>query len=92
MYRLMYDRISIKNAIPVVDEKRLIRMDDYEMKSEVQKQILSLWENVSESNIKDIADIDEYWKEFYEIFGFGIEGVDYDADVDIQINIPSITL
>lgn len=91
MYRLMHDRIGAKGEIPV-DEKRLIRMDDYEMKNEVQEEILHCWDSVSENNIKDIADIDEYWKEFYEIFGFGIEGVDYEADVDIQVNIPSIIL
>ncbi len=89
MYRLMHDRIGAKGNVPV-DENRLVRMDDYEMKDEVQKEILKCWNSVSESNIKDIADIDGYWKEFYEIFGFGIDGTDYNADVDIQIGIPSI--
>lgn len=89
MYRLMCSRICAEGGIPV-DEKRLIRLDDYEMKDEVQKEIARLWESVSEDNIKEIADIEGYWKEFYEIFGFGIEGVDYDADVDIQAGIPSI--
>lgn len=39
----------------------------------------------------EVADIDEYWKEFYEIFGFKIAGVDYDADCDIQVQIPSLS-
>lgn len=89
MYRLMCSRICAEGGIPV-DEKRLIRLDDYEMKDEVQKEVARLWESVSEDNIKEIADIEGYWKEFYEIFGFGIEGVDYNADVDIQAGIPSI--
>ena len=89
MYRLM-ERISASGNIPV-DENRLIRMDDYEMKEEVQNEIIKLWESVSEDNIKEVADIDGYWKEFYEIFGFGIEGVDYGADVEIQVDIPSLT-
>lgn len=91
MYRLMHDRISKEGGV-FVDEKRLVRMDDYEMKSEVQEEILKLWNSVSESNINDIADIDGYWKDFYEIFGFEVDGTDYDADVDIQVNIPSISL
>ncbi len=89
MYRLMCSRICAEGGVPV-DEKRLIRLDDYEMKDEVQKEVARLWESVSEDNIKEVADIEGYWKEFYEIFGFGIEGVDYDADVDIQAGIPSI--
>lgn len=89
MYRLMCSRICAEGGVPV-DEKRLIRLDDYEMKDEVQKEVVRLWESVSEDNIKEVADIEGYWKEFYEIFGFGIEGVDYDADVDIQAGIPSI--
>lgn len=89
MYRLMCSRICAEGGVPV-DEKRLIRLDDYEMKDEVQKEVARLWDSVSEDNIKEIADIEGYWKEFYEIFGFGIEGVDYDADVDIQAGISSI--
>ena len=38
----------------------------------------------------EVADIDEYWKEFYEIFGFKIDGVDYGMDCDIQVQIPSL--
>lgn len=89
MYRLMCSRICAEGGVPV-DENHLIRLDDYEMKKEVQQEVARLWENVSEDNIKEVADIDGYWKEFYEIFGFGIEGVDYSADVDIQTGIPSI--
>ncbi|MFG6393637.1 MAG: trans-2-enoyl-CoA reductase family protein [Lachnospiraceae bacterium] len=89
MYRLLCGRICAGGKVPA-DENRLIRMDDYEMKEDVQNEIIKLWEDVSEDNIKEIADIDGYWKEFYEIFGFGIEGVDYNADVEIQTDIPSL--
>ena len=41
-------------------------------------------------NLTEVADIDEYWKEFYEIFGFKIDGVDYGMDCDIQVQIPSL--
>lgn len=68
----------------------MIRVDDYEMKPEVQEAVAKLWDKVSKDNIKEIADLDGYWDEFYEIFGFGIDGVDYDADVAIQIPIPSL--
>lgn len=88
MYRLFGERLS-QDKVPV-DENRLIRMDDYEMKTEVQEAVEKLWKEVTPENLKEIADIDGYWKGFYEIFGFNIEGVDYDADVDIQGMIPSL--
>lgn len=88
MYRLVHDRVCKEQV--VTDEKRLIRMDDYEMKPEVQAAVAELWSKVSEDTIQEIADLDGYWQEFYEIFGFRIEGVDYAADVDIQGGIPSL--
>lgn len=89
MYRLIHDRLC-QPEVPT-DENRLIRMDDYEMKPEVQQAVAELWDKVSADNINELADIDEYWQEFYEIFGFRVEGVDYDADVDIQMEIPSLS-
>ena len=88
MYRMLHDRVCQDTV--VTDDKRLIRMDDYEMKAEVQQAVADLWKTVSKENIKEIADIDGYWQDFYEIFGFRIDGVDYDADVDIQKGIPSL--
>lgn len=88
MYRLVHDRICCKE-VPT-DSDRLIRVDDYEMKPEVQEAVGKLWKEVTKDNINEIGDVDGYWDAFYEIFGFRIEGVDYDADVDIQTMIPSL--
>lgn len=89
MYRLVHDRLYAAEGV-ITDENRLIRMDDYEMKPEVQKTVADIWQDISSENLADVTDIDGYWQEFYEIFGFHIDGVDYDADVDIQIGIPSL--
>lgn len=89
MYRLLHDRLCLAD-VPT-DAAGLIRMDDYEMKPEVQQAVAKLWDKVSADNINELADIDEYWQEFYEIFGFRIEGVDYEADVNIQLGIPSLS-
>lgn len=88
MYRMMHDRVCVDKV--VTDDKNLIRMDDYELKPEVQKAVEDKWNIVSQDNFKEVADIDGYWKEFYEIFGFGIDGVDYDADISVQVDIPSL--
>ena len=78
MYRLVHDRLCNHSGVPV-DDMRLIRMDDYEMKPEVQQAVEKVWNEISQDNLAEVADIDEYWKEFYEIFGFKIAGVDYEA-------------
>lgn len=88
MYRMVHDRLCCEKV--VTDENRLIRMDDYEMKPEIQEAVKELWEKVSKDTIQELADIDGYWQDFYEIFGFRMDGVDYDADVDIQGGIPSL--
>lgn len=89
MYRLVHDRLCAAGGVPV-DENHLIRMDDYEMKPEVQQAVTDIWNRVSPETLSELADVEEYWKEFYEIFGFHIDGVDYDADTDIQVGIPSL--
>lgn len=88
MYRLVHDRLCCEEV--VTDENRLIRLDDYEMKPEVQDAVADLWKQVSKDNIGEIGDIGGYWQEFYEIFGFRMDGVDYEADVNIQGKIPSL--
>lgn len=89
MYRLVHDRICADGGVPT-DENHLIRMDDYEMKPEVQEAVAEIWNQISPDNLSDLADVDEYWQEFYEIFGFRVDDVDYDADTDIQMGITSL--
>ena len=66
-----------------VDENGMIRMDDLEMQPEIQDEVTKLWNALNNDNLKESSDIDGYWEDFYNLFGFGIEGVDYDADVEI---------
>ena len=75
---------------PVVDENQLIRMDDWEMREEIQREVAQDWESVDTATVQSLCDIDGYWEDFYQIFGFAVPGVDYDADVEIQVDIPSI--
>ncbi|MBC8570357.1 enoyl-ACP reductase FabV [Zongyangia hominis] len=75
---------------PVLDERGLIRMDDLEMKEEIQSQVAAEWEQVESSTVEELCDIDGYWEDFYQMFGFRLPGVDYAADVDPDVPIPSI--
>ena len=88
MYRMFHDRLCTEQN--VTDEDGLIRMDDYELEPDVQEKVKELWAKVNKENINEIADIDGYWDEFYRIFGFRVDGVDYEQDVDIQKGIPSL--
>lgn len=65
------------------DESGRIRLDDYEMKDEVQDKIARVWNEVDSDTIKELGDIKGFWDEFYQMFGFGYENVDYTEDVEI---------
>jgi enoyl-[acyl-carrier protein] reductase/trans-2-enoyl-CoA reductase (NAD+) len=72
------------------DEKGLIRVDDWEMRADVQQAVAELWPQVSTENLESISDIKGYREEFLKLFGFGLPGVDYNADVDPAVPVESI--
>ena len=88
----MYSLFSQKlfGAAPQTDEQGYLRLDDLEMRPDVQEQVSLIWEQLNSQNVSQLADIDGYWDDFYRMFGFGIEGVDYKQDVDPDVAIPSI--
>lgn len=81
MVRLFTEKIGAKE-IPS-DEEGRIRLDDWEMKPEVQKAIMKIWDEVSTENVKELCDIEGYWDDFFRMFGFRMPGVDYGADVEV---------
>ncbi len=81
MYRLFAHKLYAGE--PVVDEQGMIRLDDLEMAEDIQSEVSQLWDKLNAENFKEFTDIDGYWSDFYELFGFGMDGVDYDADVEV---------
>ncbi len=81
MYRLFAQKLYAGE--PVVDEQGMIRLDDLEMAEDIQTEVSSIWEKLDAENFREFTDIDGYWSDFYELFGFGLEDVDYDADIDV---------
>ncbi len=65
------------------DAEGYIRMDDLEMAQSVQDEVKKVWEDVSTENIGEYGDIDGYWEDFYRMFGFKYDNVDYSEDVTI---------
>ena len=77
-------------AAPSADEQGRIRIDDWEMLPEVQGEVAALWPTVSTENLPDISDIAGYREEFLRLFGFGLSGIDYDADTNPDVGLPSV--
>jgi len=75
-----------------LDESARIRMDDWELRDDVQNKVKEIWPQVSNENIFDITDYRGYKDEFLKLFGFGIDGIDYDADVDTLIDFDPTTI
>lgn len=75
---------------PTLDEKGRIRIDDWEMREDVQAEIDRVWDAVTTENIDDISDFAGYQQEFLRLFGFGLPGVNYDAETDPLRPIPSL--
>lgn len=69
-------------AAPVVDDHHRLRLDDRELREDIQKHCQALWPQLTNENLTELTDYTLYKEEFLRLFGFGVEGVDYDADVD----------
>lgn len=73
-----------------VDAENLIRLDDWEMREDVQAKVAEAWDKISAENLNELADIDGYNKDFIKLFGFEADGVDYEAETDTAVGIASL--
>jgi enoyl-[acyl-carrier protein] reductase/trans-2-enoyl-CoA reductase (NAD+) len=80
MYRLFADRLYAEGET-AVDSHGRIRLDDWEMREDVQSEISRLWTTVTTENLKSIGDLAQYQEDFLQIHGFGFDTVDYEKDV-----------
>ena len=88
MDRLFRERLN--SSTPALDDAGRIRLDDWEMADELQSLIADRWAKVTTENLGELADFAGYQESFHRLFGFGLAGVDYGSDVDVQVPIPSI--
>ena len=75
-------RDSLYGDEPHLDDEGRLRADGKELDPEVQAAVARLWEAIDTSNLRELSDFEGYRREFLQLFGFEVEGVDYDADVD----------
>jgi enoyl-[acyl-carrier protein] reductase/trans-2-enoyl-CoA reductase (NAD+) len=79
--RLFAERLA-NGASPQLDPEGRIRIDDLEMRPEIQQAVEKDWPSVTTENLSALTDIAGYRKEFLHLFGFGFEGVDYEAETN----------
>ena len=72
------------------DEEGRLRADDLELNPEVQSAVEAVWGQIDTDNLKTLSDFAGYRQEFLQLFGFEVDGVDYDADVNPDVPIPQL--
>lgn len=81
--RLFRDRLSLEQ--PPLDESGRLRVDDFEMQPEVQQAIKEIWPQVTTDSLEALTDFAGYQDDFLKLFGFNWDGVDYAADVEVDL-------
>ncbi|MCU8104011.1 trans-2-enoyl-CoA reductase family protein [Shewanella sp. SM101] len=93
IYRLFSERLfRADGSKPETDSDNRLRLDDWELREDIQQHCRNLWPQVTTENLSELTDYREYKAEFIKLFGFGIEGIDYDADVNPYVEFDVIEL
>ncbi len=82
----LFDRLYTEHPTPVDPDGR-VRLDDWEMRPDVQQAVAALWPQVTTENLAALSDIAGYRADFLKLFGFGLPGVDYERDVDPHVTL-----
>ena len=88
--RLYQQRLYSGQAVPTDDQGR-IRIDDWEMREDVQARVAALWKESTTESLPEIGDLAGYKQDFLNLFGFGFDGVDYLADANEMVQVPSLS-
>ena len=88
LYRLFTE--CLYNDSPRTDEEGRLRVDELEMLPEVQDRVAAVWAQITTENLAELTDFAGYKHEFLRLFGFQMEGVDYDAEVNPEVAIDNL--
>ena len=88
IHRLFTERLFL-DKVPT-DAKGRIRIDDLEMRSDIQDKVSELWDKVTTENLTEIGDLEGYRNEFFHLFGFNYTKVDYMKEAEEVVEIPSL--
>ena len=85
LYRLFTEGLYAQ--APRFDEEGRLRMDELELRPEIQAAVAQSWAKISTDNLRQLTDFAGYKHEFLALFGFDIPGIDYEADVNPEVDI-----
>lgn len=85
VFRLFSTKLYNDNQAVELDDKNRLRLDDWELRDDIQQACRDIWPQVTSDNLFDLTDYAGYKKEFLQLFGFEVDGVDYDADVSPEV-------
>ena len=85
LYRLFTEGLYAET--PRFDEEGRLRMDELELRPEIQAAVAQSWAKISTDNLRQLTDFAGYKHEFLALFGFDIPGIDYEADVNPEVDI-----
>jgi enoyl-[acyl-carrier protein] reductase/trans-2-enoyl-CoA reductase (NAD+) len=88
LYRLYTE--CLYSADPRTDKEGRLRCDELELRPEVQAVVAAAWAKISTENLAELTDFAGYKEEFLTLFGFGLDGVDYQADVATDVSIGNL--
>lgn len=87
MVRLLNDHLY--NDDMKLDDEGRIRVDNLEMAPDVQQAVADIWPKISSETLYELSDYKSYQSSFLSLFGFGFNSVDYNEDIEIEIDMPS---
>ena len=88
LYRLFGE--CLYNTDPRLDDIGRLRVDELELRPEIQSAVADSWAKISTENLSELTDFVGYKHEFLSLFGFDIDGVDYEADVATDVPIANL--
>ncbi len=84
--RMFRERLYQKDgAAPATDDQNRLRLDDLELREDIQKHCRDIWPQLTNENLTELTDYREYKEDFLKLFGFGLDGIDYEADVNTLV-------
>jgi len=87
MARLFSEHLG-PNQSPTLDPERRVRLDDRERRDDVVAEVMDRWERIDTENLNALSDYEGLKREFRNLFGFEVEGVDYDEAVETELTLP----
>ncbi|QUX96371.1 enoyl-[acyl-carrier-protein] reductase FabV [Marinomonas sp. CT5] len=93
IYRMFAERLyNNNNPAELTDDQNRLRLDDWELRDDVQQACRDLWPQINDANLFAETDYQLYKDEFLKLFGFGVDGVDYEAEAEPEVEFEVITL